>query len=181
MVVGVRIAVSCLLAVGLAAVGWLAAGFAPQFIGLVYLAAVTPALVGIDLREHRLPNRLVLPGIGAGLLGCAGEWIAAGSPPLVPIIAALTYAGFLLILNLTGGMGMGDVKLAAVLGLASWNLEVAVFSPVIAFLVGGLVAVALLAMGQRGRRVAFGPYLLGGYWVAVGLLAAMRLLEAKTV
>jgi prepilin signal peptidase PulO-like enzyme (type II secretory pathway) len=50
-----------------------------------------------------------------------------------------------------------------------------VVSPVLAFLVGGLASVALLVAGHRGRRIAFGPFLLGGFWIAVGLAAASRL------
>jgi leader peptidase (prepilin peptidase)/N-methyltransferase len=164
-----------LLALPFAAVGLLATGFGGPTFAVVYLAAVTPWLVASDIRRHRLPNVLVLPGVGIGLLACAGEWLASGRPPLVPLIAGAAYCGFLLLLNLVGGMGMGDVKLAAALGLASWNLSVAVLSPVVAFLVGGIVSVVLLIAGQRGRRIAFGPFLLGGFWTAVALVAVSRL------
>jgi leader peptidase (prepilin peptidase)/N-methyltransferase len=163
-----------LLAVPFVGVGLLASGFGPAAIAVGYLAAVTPWLVWVDLREHRLPNVLVLPGIGAGLVACAGEWMASGRFPLVPLVAGATYAGFLLLMNIVGGMGMGDVKLGAALGLASWNLSLAVLSPVIAFLVGGLVSVVLLIAGRRGQRIAFGPFLLGGFWVAVLLVALSR-------
>jgi leader peptidase (prepilin peptidase)/N-methyltransferase len=94
----------------------------------------------------------------------------------VPLLAGAVYAGFLLVLNLLGGMGMGDVKLATALGLASWSLSVAVLSPVVAFLVGGVVSIVLLMTGKRGRRIAFGPFLLGGFWVAVTLEAVARFL-----
>jgi leader peptidase (prepilin peptidase) / N-methyltransferase len=131
---------------------------------------VSPWLIVYDLREHRLPNRLVVPGIAIGVLSCAGQWWLSGSMPIIAPFAALAYAGFLLVLNLLGGMGMGDVKLAAALGLASWNLDMAVLSPVIAFLVGGLTSVVLLLTGRRGR-LAFGPFLLGGYWCALAVVA----------
>jgi len=117
---------------------------------------------------------LVVPGIGVGLLSCAGEWVVSGRVPAVPLVSGVAYAGFLLVLRVLGGMGMGDVKLAAALGLASWNLSVAVLSPVIAFLVGGLVSVVLLIAGRRGKRIAFGPFLLGGFWAAVLVLALAR-------
>jgi leader peptidase (prepilin peptidase)/N-methyltransferase len=163
------------LALPLAGIGILAIGFRPELVTVVYLAAVTPWLVWFDVREHRLPNPLVLPGVGVGLLGCVGEWVASGRIPVVPLIATAAYAGFLFVLNLVGGMGMGDVKLAAALGLASSNLSVAVLSPVAAFLVGGLVSLALLIAGRRGQRIAFGPFLLGGFWAAVLLVALSRL------
>jgi leader peptidase (prepilin peptidase) / N-methyltransferase len=163
-----------LLALPLVAVGILATGLGPSAIAVVYLAAVTPWLAAFDIREHRLPNVLVLPGIGCGLVSCAGEWIASGRAPVVPLVAGGAYTGFLLVLNLVGGMGMGDVKLAAALGLASWNVQVAVLSPFIAFLAGGIVSMVLLMVGRRGRRIAFGPFLLGGFWAAVALVALPR-------
>jgi leader peptidase (prepilin peptidase) / N-methyltransferase len=164
-----------LLALPLAGIGVLATGVAPSALVVVYLAAVTPWLVSFDVSEHRLPNALVVPGIGVGLLACVGEWVSSGRMPVVPLIAGVAYAGFLFVLNLVGGMGMGDVKLGAALGLASWSLSVAVLSPVVAFLVGGLVSVVLLIAGRRGQRIAFGPFLLGGFWVAVTLEALSRL------
>jgi leader peptidase (prepilin peptidase) / N-methyltransferase len=169
-----RVAWISLLPITLAGFGLLAVGVTPALLAIGYLAVVTPWLVAFDVREHRLPNVLVVPGIAAGGLAVAGEWAATGRLPLVPLIAASAYAGFLLVLNLLGGMGMGDVKLAAGLGLASWNVGVAALSPVTAFLVGGLVSLVLLIAGRRGKRIAFGPFLLGGFWAAVVLQALAR-------
>ena len=160
-----------MLALPLGGIGLLATGVAPSAVAVVYLAAVTPWLVWFDVTEHRLPNVLVVPGIGVGLAACAGEWVASGRLPAVPLVAGLGYAGFLLVMHFVGGMGMGDVKLAGALGLASWDLSVAVLSPVVAFLVGGIASVALLIAGRRGQRIAFGPFLLGGFWAAVALVA----------
>jgi leader peptidase (prepilin peptidase) / N-methyltransferase len=161
------------LALCLAAVAFLGVGIHPPLFAALYLAAATPWLVTVDIREHRLPNVVVVPGIAAGLVSCGGEWIQSGRPPLIPVIAATAYVAFLLLLHAVGGMGMGDVKLGAALGLASWNVSVAVLSPVIAFLVGGVAAIALLVAGRRGTKIAFGPYLLGGYWAVVGLVAVV--------
>jgi leader peptidase (prepilin peptidase)/N-methyltransferase len=163
------------LALPLAGFGVLASGFSPSTVAVVYLAAVTPWLCWFDVTAHRLPNVLVIPAIGTGVAAVAVEWIATGRMPVVPLVAGGAYAGLLLVLNLVGGMGMGDVKLAAALGFASWSVSVAVLSPVVAFLVGGVVSVVLLIAGNRGRRIAFGPFLLGGFWVAVGLVAASRI------
>jgi leader peptidase (prepilin peptidase)/N-methyltransferase len=108
-------------------------------------------------------------------MSCTGEWVVSGREPVVALVAGLGYAGFLLVMHLVGGMGMGDVKLAAALGLASWDVSVAVLSPIVAFIVGGVVSVVLLIAGKRGQRIAFGPFLLGGFWVAVAVLALSRL------
>jgi leader peptidase (prepilin peptidase)/N-methyltransferase len=142
-------------------------------LAFAYLGVVSPLLIRTDLREHRLPNRLVLPGIAAGLVVCAGQWLVSGHPPVVPFFAAVAYSGFLLVLSLLGGMGMGDVKLAVALGLASQDLTVAVLSPVFAFLAGGLTSVVLLIIGRRGR-MPFGPFLLGGFWCAVAVDLLVR-------
>jgi leader peptidase (prepilin peptidase)/N-methyltransferase len=159
----------------LAVVGVLATGVAPAAVAALYLAGVTLWLAWYDVSAHRLPNALVVPSIGVGFLACAWEWVVSGRVPVVPLIAGGAYAGFLLVMHVVGGMGMGDVKLGAGLGLASWSAAVAVLSPVVAFFVGGVVSVVLMIAGRRGLRIAFGPFLLGGYWLAVCLVALSRL------
>ncbi|MGN6501566.1 MAG: prepilin peptidase [Pseudolysinimonas sp.] len=139
---------------------------AAAFIPIVYLIAVTPALVRTDLRERRLPNRIVLPGIVVGLIA------AALQPGLMPLLAALGYAGLLLVFALAGGVGMGDVKLAALIGLGCPAAGVALGAPIAAFLLGGAAAsVALVRRGRRAR-IPFGPAMLAGYWVALLLWLA---------
>jgi leader peptidase (prepilin peptidase)/N-methyltransferase len=178
------------VAAALGAIAVAATGPTLAVIPVVYLAAVTPELVRIDLREHRLPNRLVVPGIGIGLVTWAIESLATGRPVLTPIVAGSASALFLLALCVFGGIGMGDVKLAAALGLASWVPFVGVMSPVIGFLVGGVASVVLIVRRGRaskhdsdsdntsgsglGKRMAFGPYLLAGFWIAVALVAWAR-------
>lgn len=144
------------------------AGPRPAVVPLAYLAAVTPALCRVDLREHRLPNRLVLPGYAAAGAGVMGEWFVTGDLPLMALVAGAAYLGFLLALSFGGGMGMGDVKLAGVLGLAAGLLGAgtAVLSPVLAFTAGGVAAVVALRRGP-GSRIPFGPFLLAGFWIAI--------------
>jgi leader peptidase (prepilin peptidase)/N-methyltransferase len=139
----------------------------PHTIPALYVAAVAPELTRVDLREHRLPNRMVVPGLVVGVVAAALSWAVTGVAPLVPLVAALAYAGLLGILTLGGGIGMGDVKLAALLGLASATLAVAVAAPLAAFVLGGVAASVVLARRGRGSRIAFGPYLLAGYAVAL--------------
>lgn len=134
---------------------------AAALVPVVYLVAVTPALVRSDLRDHRLPNRIVVPGIVVGLVS------AALQPSVLPVLAALGYAGLLLVFAFAGGVGMGDVKLAALIGLACPAAGVGLGAPIAAFLLGG--AAASVAMVRRGRRarIAFGPAMLAGYWAAL--------------
>ncbi|MEO8528381.1 MAG: A24 family peptidase [Pseudolysinimonas sp.] len=161
------------IAIGM--VTWVAIGPVVAAIPALYVAAVAPELTRFDLTQHRLPNRLVVPGLIVGVLAAAGSWLTTGHPPLVPLIAAAAYGGVLFVLAIGGGMGMGDVKLAAVLGLASPTSVIAIASPLLAFTLGGVVALVVLIVRGRGSRIAFGPFLLAGF---VGALAAAAVLRA---
>ena len=154
---------------------WLAIGPHVAAIPALYVAAVAPELTRIDLAEHRLPNRLVVPGLVVGLLAVAGSWATTGAFPFVPLVAGSAYGGMLFLLALTGGMGMGDVKLAAVLGLASPTASVALASPMIAFLSGGVVSLVVLIRRGRGSRIPFGPFLLLGFAGALVTVCALSL------
>jgi leader peptidase (prepilin peptidase)/N-methyltransferase len=167
----VGVVASTVTSVALAALAWLAVGANPSLVAPLALAAVAPPLVRVDLAEHRLPNRLVVPALLAGVGGLGLNWAVTGDPPIVPLLAAAIYAGVLFVFALFGGMGMGDVKLAAALGLASPALAIAVLSPLLAFLIGGVAAVVVLIRRGRGAHIAFGPFLLAGYFGALPLAA----------
>jgi leader peptidase (prepilin peptidase)/N-methyltransferase len=141
----------------------------------LYLAAVSIALALIDLDTHRLPNPLVLPGyvVGAALLGTAGilagDYAALVRGGLGLVILGVAY--LVMALAYPGGMGMGDVKLAGVLGLflgfLGWGeLVVGAFA---AFLLGGLYALGLLVTRRATRKsgIPFGPWMLAGAWVGI--------------
>ena len=158
----------------LAAVGFLvlaltAAGTEPAGLTVVYLAAVTPALWAIDVREHRLPDRLVLPGYLVATLSIALVTLVTGVLPVGALVSGGAYLALTLVLSVAGGMGLGDVKLSGVLGLAAGSLSptAALVSPVAAFVAGGVAAVVVLARSGPGTRIAFGPFLLAGFWFAV--------------
>jgi leader peptidase (prepilin peptidase)/N-methyltransferase len=152
-------------------------GLAPELPAYLYLAAVSLALALIDLDVRRLPNSIVLPSYGIGaalLLGAAAtqrDWSAATRGLLA---MALLFGLYLAIAHAyRGGMGLGDVKLAGVLGLylgwLGWSsVLVGAFA---GFLLGGLVGAVLLATRRAARRSAlpFGPFMLTGALVAVFL------------
>ncbi len=145
-------------------------------IGLLYLAAVTPELWRIDAAEHRLPNALVLPGYPLALAGVAVDWVVAGHERWTALLAGAGYFGFLLLLSFAGGMGMGDVKLAGLLGilLGHLGLDAVLVGVVSAFFAGGVVSAVLLATGHgRGRRIPFGPFLLAGFWLGVAAATSL--------
>ncbi len=126
-------------------------------------------LIIIDARTHRLPNRIVLP-VGAVLLALVGiEALAAGEPEsLVRAVAGgLILGGFYAVLNLAGGgVGGGDVKLAAVIGLVlAWHgWQVLIVGAAAAFVLGAVYALVLMAMrrANRSTRIAFGPWMIVG-------------------
>jgi leader peptidase (prepilin peptidase) / N-methyltransferase len=125
-------------------------------------------ITGIDLDHQIIPDVLTLPGIAVGL---AASLLHPRITWLEAVLGILVGGGlfFLIILASRGGMGGGDMKLGAMLGaFLGWKL--ALLGAVVAMLAGGVVAVALLLAGRKGRKdaVPFGPFLaLGG---AVSLL-----------
>lgn len=152
----------------------LAAGLL-ELVALLYFAAVSIALAAIDLDTHRLPNSIVLPSypVLAVLLGASA--LLTGDLETAARAAAgagILFAGYLLLAFISPrGMGMGDVKLAGVIGLvlgfSGWAaLAVGTLA---AFLLGGLVGIALIVAGRARRNtgIPFGPWMLGGAWVGI--------------
>ena len=141
----------------------------------LYLAALSVVLTMIDLDTHTLPNRIVLPAypVAAVLLTAAALVAAEPSRLLTSLICAVSLFGLYLALALIspGGMGLGDVKLAGVLGLylgyLGWApLVVGAFG---AFLLGGLFGLLLLLTRKAKRRssIPFGPWMLLAAWIGV--------------
>ncbi|WP_370448898.1 A24 family peptidase [Cryobacterium sp. TMT2-15-1] len=141
----------------------------------LYLAAVSVALAIIDLDTHTLPNRIVLPAyfVGAVLLTVAGVLVDEPTRMSGAFIGAGALFGvyFLMAMVYPAGMGLGDVKLAGVLGLylgwLGWGqLAVGAFS---AFLLGGVFALVLLVARRASRKsgIPFGPWMLAGAWLGI--------------
>ena len=137
------------------------------WLGLVLVLLLVPITL-IDLDHHIIPNRLVATGSAAALI-----LLAVLDPGLLAehLIAAAAAGGFLLAAAFAypAGMGMGDVKLAAMLGLFLGRaVAPAMF---IAFIAGTVVGVGIMARfgAARGRKmgIPFGPYLALGSLVAV--------------
>jgi len=146
----------------------------PAFL-LLTVAAVLLAV--IDLRHRLLPDRVVLPTLvlGAVLLLCAA--LADGAWPALfraLLGAAALFASFLVLAVISpNGLGMGDVKLAAVLGLfLGWLGWGAVLVGAVAgFLVQALLALLLLALRRvrRDSALPFGPAMLVGAALTIAL------------
>lgn len=141
----------------------------------LYLAAVGTALAVIDLDCRRLPNAIVLPSypVLAILLTVAALWRHDPWPLARAGIGAAALLAFFLTLALAypAGMGLGDAKLAgilgAVLGYLSWSaLVVGAFA---GFVLGALTGTALIVSRRGGRKTAipFGPFMIAGAFVAI--------------
>ncbi|RIX30899.1 prepilin peptidase [Amnibacterium setariae] len=154
---------------GLIVVAVAAIGARPVLLGFVWLALVTPRLVAVDLAEHRLPDRFVLPGYPVVLAAVLLQAWSDGTAAAGPVLAGLACGLVLLLLHLTGGLGLGDVKLAPLLGaLAGAAVPgAAVLWLVLAFLVGGIAAVVVLVRRGPGARMPFGPPMLLAAWTVL--------------
>ncbi|MGH3000477.1 MAG: prepilin peptidase, partial [Gaiellaceae bacterium] len=131
------------------------------FVGVLVVVSV------VDVRRRIIPNRIILP---AAAIVLAARTII--HPSVVWIVAGAGAAAFLLAAALVrpGGMGMGDVKLALLLGVAVGRTVPLALA--VALVAAAVPSVALLVRhGARGRTmgIPFAPFLaLGG---VVALLA----------
>ena len=158
-----------------AGTAWLLRDDLAAFPAFGYLAAISLALALIDLDVHRLPDAIVLPSypVAAVLLLVAttvsGEWWDLARAGIGGGALLLLY--FILRVIRPDGMGLGDVKLAGVLGryLAWLGWGPWVVGAFGAFLLGGLFSIALLASRRAGRRsrIPFGPWMIAGAWLGI--------------
>jgi leader peptidase (prepilin peptidase) / N-methyltransferase len=145
----------CALRFGLTAYALLAMGFC---IVLVVISA-------IDLEHRIIPNRIVVPStavvlVAQTLRAPSVEWpLAALAASLFLLVAAVAYPR---------GMGMGDVKLALLLGaMLGRTVAVALMVGLVAALAPALVLLAKHGRGARGIGIPFAPFL------ALGAIAAL--------
>ena len=134
---------------------------------LILLAGLV-AITAIDLDHQIIPDVLSLPGIALGILFSLAPGGIGWAPSLLGVL--LGGGVFLVIIVAStlvigqAGMGVGDVKLGAMLGaFLGWKL--ALLSILLSVLLGGPLAATLLATGRKGRKdpIPFGPFLaLGG-------------------
>jgi leader peptidase (prepilin peptidase)/N-methyltransferase len=147
------------------------ASFAELSAGRAVVAAVfaptLAVLAAIDIEQRIIPNRIVLPATGAVLVaqlalfpGQAGEWIAA------PLLLALA----LVVPQLLGRawMGMGDVKLALLLGAGlGWGAFSALLIAFVCVLPVALVLLFRHGLRARKAMIPFGPFMSLGALVVL--------------
>ncbi|MCZ2857217.1 prepilin peptidase [Blastococcus sp. VKM Ac-2987] len=133
-------------------------------------------LAAVDLRHRLLPNRVIAPAVvaTAALLTVAAA-VGGSREELTraALGAVVLFAGYLVLALISpGGLGMGDVKLAGLLGLPlGWlGWDVLLLGAVAGFVVQAALALLLLATRRIGRKaeLPFGPAMLLGAAIAVG-------------
>ena len=128
----------------------------------------------IDLELYRLLDKITFPVLGASVVLIAAASALEGDPTRVglAVLGGLAYGAFLGVpaFVMPRGMGLGDVKLALLLGLfLGWLHPVLIlFSLIIACGLGILVGVAVL-IARRGKSEPF-PF---GPWLALGCILAL--------
>ncbi len=139
-----------------------------------FYCAVLVVLSSIDLERRIVPNRIVLPAaavvlVGQTLIHPSVEWALGGlGASLFLFLAALAYPK---------GMGMGDVKLALLLGfMVGRSVPIALFVGMVAALVPSVVLFARHGSAARKMAIPFAPFLAFGGVVA--LFAGHTLLHA---
>jgi len=144
-------------------------------IAFLYLAASTIALALIDLKTHTLPNRIIFPSYFVGAILLASDALVNQSYAAIyrAFFGAISLGFFYFMLTLIypGGMGMGDVKFAALIGLflgyLGWGkLLVATF---LAFVLGGIFSLCLILFrgADRKSEIPFGPWIFAGAWIGI--------------
>ncbi|MFB3980184.1 prepilin peptidase [Microbacterium proteolyticum] len=146
-------------------------------VALVVFGALSLVLAVIDLRHHRLPHILVLPGLACALALLTSAALTGAVPERLTGVWAAAAFAFVVLLALhrarPSDIGGGDVTLAALagahLGWFGWDAVVTGLGAGV--ICGGAAAVGTVLAGARGIPIALGPPLLMGTWWA--LLGAM--------
>jgi leader peptidase (prepilin peptidase)/N-methyltransferase len=146
-------------AVALATAVLIRYGLGPEGLIAAFTTAVLVVLSVIDFDSHRLPNRIVLPSatlvLVARLASAPEHWKAWIGASLGAFACFLVLA-----LICPAGLGMGDVKLALLLGAALGGAVLpALLVGTLAAGVAGLVVLAREGLGARRRALPFGPFL----------------------
>lgn len=153
--------------------------FEATFIPVAIATIVALYIAVIDFRELRIPNRILLPGLVISILAMVLTAISSSDfgSLLRALAGALISTAIFLAIHLLNpkGLGMGDVKFAALIGLTlSWiSFPLGLIGLAISWLAASIFSIfTLLAQGRNfNRLIPFGPFMLFGLlFVEFGLL-----------
>jgi len=138
----------------------------PLVLSVLLVLLVVPAAL-IDLKRHIIPNKITGPG---AILAVAVDTALNTSGEPERLVAGAAAGGFLLLAALAspGGMGMGDVKLAGMIGLfLGTPIVVAIFVALLSGMLVGMTIAVHTRTKARSTGIPFGPFLAFGSLVAV--------------
>ena len=146
----------------------------PETVAFAMLFAALVAITAIDIELRVVPKKIVWPTFGAGILLLGFAAVVAGEPRRLLDMAGGSAGAFAVLFAIhlisPKGMGFGDVRLAALLGLfLGWlgpaHVALGLFA---GFVAGGVSGIAALAAGRsRKSALPFAPFLALGTVVAV--------------
>jgi leader peptidase (prepilin peptidase)/N-methyltransferase len=160
----------------LAALHW---GASARLLPNLFLLAVLVVMSAVDLEHQLIPNRLVFPSLAVSVAAVAVASVVDGTPSSVryAAVGGVAYFVGLLAAHLANpaGMGLGDVKLALLLGwFVGWSADgfgnalfLVLLALLVASLLGSVIGVALLVRRGRGAHYPFGP------WLALGTVVVL--------
>lgn len=127
----------------------------------IFFITILAVLFLTDIKEMFIPDRIILPAILIGIIGQAGLAGLIWSLLTGLLIGAFFYS--LIIITRGKGMGGGDVKLGAFIGLML-GFPQAIAAIILSFLTGAIFSIALLITGKKhfGQTIPFGPFLVLG-------------------
>jgi leader peptidase (prepilin peptidase)/N-methyltransferase len=140
-------------------------------VAIAALLMLMPAIAVIDIEHRIIPNRVMYPSLVAFPVYLVVARLAGAPVDLVRMVAGFAlFGGALFVVALVSrGMGMGDVKLASLIGLVlgSLGLRYVGVAAGAAIALGGVGAIIALLIGRsRKAAIPFGPYLAAGAIVA---------------
>jgi len=134
---------------------------------MVFYTSLLIIIFVVDLEQGLILNKVVYPGMAAALLFAlflSQPWLTRWIVPGIANAAIGGGIGFVIFLLLAiisrGGMGWGDVKLAALIGLAT-GFPLVFVALIMGAILGGVVAIVLLVAKKKKRKetIPFGPFL----------------------
>jgi leader peptidase (prepilin peptidase)/N-methyltransferase len=160
-------------------------GLSAQFGVTAFWCCVFIVIIFIDMEHKLILNIITYPAIVIAIVLLAVHTYVSGvtlMPPEATLInglisSAVLFAIFyLVILIMPGGMGEGDAKLVALIGLVS-GFPLVVFAMMIGIIIGGIVAIILLATRKKGRKdvISYGTFL--GIGPIVALIFATHIIN----
>lgn len=149
--------------------------FLTQIKLLILINIIIPC-AATDYRVHKIPNQFIVFALALRVVVFVAEIISSFSAGISTLIDSAIGAGivagffFLILLIFKNSIGMGDVKLFAIMGLYQglWGTVNSVF---FSLLVSFLVAIFLLITKKKGRKdvISFGPSILLGTFIAIAI------------